>query len=189
MVLEKRNNYNQRINLFIIIQKNMQTKNIMIAFGVLLVLIGGYLVMSRKSEVKENNGTVEAPVVATAGMPVVPANGETPTQEMVVTPAETQGVKEFTMTSWMDKIDGKMAAHFSLKEIVVKKGDKVRINITNTAGDHNFIIDAYGIKSETPLNKEVVVEFTADKAGDFEFYCSKYNHRTIGQTGTLRVIE
>jgi uncharacterized protein (DUF2344 family) len=52
---------------------------------------------------------------------------------MVVTPAETQGVKEFTMTSWMDKIDGKMAAHFSLKEIVVKKGDKVRINITNTA--------------------------------------------------------
>jgi nitrite reductase (NO-forming) len=89
----------------------------------------------------------------------------------------------------MEKIGEKMTAHFSLKEIVVKKGDKVHITITNTAGDHDFNIDAYAIKSETPLNKPTVIEFIADKVGDFEFYCSKYSHRMIGQTGMLRVIE
>lgn len=163
----------------------MQTKNIIIAFGVLVVIIGGYLFASRESD-----KVADAPAVTTAAMPVAMTDGVVPVPEMVIAPTDTAPVvKEFTMTSWMDKIDGKMAAHFSLKEIVVKKGDKVRIKITNTAGDHDFVIDAYGIKSETPLDKEVVVEFTADKVGDFEFYCSKYAHRTIGQTGTLRVTE
>jgi nitrous oxide reductase len=106
-----------------------------------------------------------------------------------ITPATEikSNVKEFKMTSWMDNIDGKMAAHFSLKEIRVKKGDKVRIIITNTAGNHDFVLDEYKLNLETPLNKPVIVEFTADKVGTFEYYCSKYNHRAIGQKGNLIV--
>jgi hypothetical protein len=32
-----------------------------------------------------------------------------------------------------------------------------------------------------------VVEFTADKAGTFEYYCSVGNHRAMGMKGTLTV--
>lgn len=96
-------------------------------------------------------------------------------------------LKEFTMMSWMDKVDGKMAAHFSLNEIKVKKGDTVKIHITNTAGTHDFILDEFGIDMETPLDQTVVVEFVADKVGTFEYYCGKYNHRALGQRGNLIV--
>jgi nitrous oxide reductase len=89
------------------------------------------------------------------------------------------------MTSYYDET-GKW---FSLKEIDVKKGDKVRIKVTNTKGMHNFVIDEYGISQETPLNKETVIEFTADKAGEFVYYCSHPGHREGGQWGTLKVTE
>lgn len=107
--------------------------------------------------------------------------------EVQNTAVGTSTIKEFTMTSWMDKIDGKMAAHFSLNEIRVKKGDTVKIRITNTAGTHDFTLDEFGIKKETPLNQSVDVEFVADKVGTFEYYCSKYNHRALGQRGNLIV--
>jgi heme/copper-type cytochrome/quinol oxidase subunit 2 len=98
----------------------------------------------------------------------------------------TQGdAKEFSMTSYYDET-GKW---FSLKEIDVKKGDKVRIKVTNTKGTHDFNIDEYGIKQMTPLNEETVIEFTADKAGEFKYYCSMPGHRAAGQEGTLKVTE
>lgn len=91
--------------------------------------------------------------------------------------------KEFTMTSYYDD----KGAWFSMKEVRVKKGDLVRIKVTNTKGTHDFVIDAYGVKQETPLNQEVVVEFVADKTGEFEYYCSKPGHRARGQFGKLIV--
>lgn len=94
-------------------------------------------------------------------------------------------VKEFSMTSYYDDA-GKW---FSLKEISVKKGDRVRIKVTNTKGTHDFNIDEYGIKQMTPLNEEVVIEFTADKAGEFTYYCSTPGHRAAGQFGKLIVKE
>lgn len=98
----------------------------------------------------------------------------------------TQGdVKEFSMTSYYDE-KGKW---FSLKEISVKKGDTVRIKVTNTKGTHDFNIDEYGIKQMTPFNEETVIEFTADKVGEFAYYCSMPGHRAGGQVGTLKVTE
>ncbi|MDP3956926.1 MAG: cupredoxin domain-containing protein [bacterium] len=94
-------------------------------------------------------------------------------------------VKEFSMTSYYDDA-GKW---FSLKEISVKKGDRVKIKVTNTKGTHDFNIDEYGIKKVTPLNQEVVIEFTADKTGEFEYYCSMSGHRQAGQFGKLIVKE
>ena len=97
-------------------------------------------------------------------------------------------VREFSMTSWMEmKDDVVTSAYFSLGEMKVKKGDTVRITVTNTAGIHDFVIDEFDVQKETPLNEPVVIEFVADKAGTFEYYCSKYNHRQIGQRGNLIV--
>ncbi|MDO8496139.1 MAG: cupredoxin domain-containing protein [bacterium] len=98
-------------------------------------------------------------------------------------------VKEFSMTSWYEMKDGKAATNFSLKEIKVKKGDTVRIKVTNTKGNHDFSLDEYGIKKPTPLDQEVVIEFKADKVGSFKYYCSMAGHRMMGQEGTLTVEE
>ena len=96
-----------------------------------------------------------------------------------------ESVKEFTMTAYYDPALKKPI--YSLPEMVVKKGDKVKIKITNTMGMHDFTIDEFNINKELPLNEEVVVEFTADEAGEFAYYCSKPDHRKNGQLGTLKV--
>ena len=97
----------------------------------------------------------------------------------------TENVKEFVMTSFYDD----KGVWFSLKEIKVNKGDIVRIKITNIKGNHNFVIDEYGINEITPLDKEVVIEFTANKVGEFIYYCSIPGHRQKGQFGTLKITE
>ncbi len=78
---------------------------------------------------------------------------------------------------------------YSLKDISVKKGDRVRIKVTNTAGMHDFVLDEFGVKQELPLNQEMVIDFVADKVGAFQYYCSKPGHRAGGQWGTLTVSE
>lgn len=101
------------------------------------------------------------------------------------TVVSTGEAKEFSLTSYYDDA-GKW---FSLKEISVNKGDRVRIKVTNIKGSHNFNIDEYGIQKMTPLNEETVIEFTADKVGEFEYYCSMPGHRQAGQFGKLIVKE
>ena len=108
-----------------------------------------------------------------------------PNTDVVKTTENVANVKEFSMTSYYDDT----GVWFSLKEMNVKKGDTVRIKVTNIKGTHDVTIDEYGIKEMTPLNKEVVIEFTADKVGEFIYYCSVPGHRAKGQWGTLRVTE
>lgn len=97
-------------------------------------------------------------------------------------------VKEFTMTSFVEFADGQPKPQFSLKEIAVNQGDKVRIKITVTSGAHNFKIDEFNVYADTQLNQEATVEFTADKAGEFIYYCTKPGHRANGHWGTLKVL-
>lgn len=141
-------------------------------------------------------GCIPAPVEPTANentntVPVVNENMNAATPDANVN-TNTSGpadgaVKEFTMTSFYEIVDGKPKPQFSVKQISVNKGDKVRIKVTNTKGEHDFLIDEFNVAAETPLDKEVVIEFTADKVGDFVYYCSKMQHRALGQWGTLRV--
>ena len=99
-------------------------------------------------------------------------------------------VKEFAIESYTEVIDGKYYPKFSPNEITVNKGDLVRIKITVTKGVHDFKIDEFNVYADTKeLNKEYVVEFTADKAGEFIYYCTKTGHRAAGHWGTLKVVE
>jgi heme/copper-type cytochrome/quinol oxidase subunit 2 len=109
-------------------------------------------------------------------------NGNTAPQEKI-SPETDRSAKEFSTTAYYDET----GVWFSLKEMRVKKGDLVRVHATNTKGMHDFVIDEFGIKKELPLNEEVTFEFTADKTGEFVFYCSKPGHRAKGQWGTLIV--
>lgn len=59
-------------------------------------------------------------------------------------------------------------------EIRVKQGEKVRIVLTALDRKHGFQIKELGIKTDVPKEKEIVVEFVATKAGEFEFKCSVF---------------
>lgn len=79
-----------------------------------------------------------------------------------VNPTDVQaGDKVFTIT-------GKNWDFASDKELVVKKGDKVTINLKNGAGFHTIGNEELGIdvKADAP------VTFTADKAGEYELSCT-----------------
>lgn len=92
----------------------------------------------------------------------------------------TGAVKEFTITG--DNFS------FSPSTIKVKKGDKVKITFINSEGFHDFVIDEFGAATKqlrSPASE--VLEFTADKAGTFEYYCSVGTHRAMGMKGMLVV--
>lgn len=72
--------------------------------------------------------------------------------------------------------------------ITVKKGDKVKITFKSVDGFHDFGIDEYNIiTKQLKSPAEEVLEFTADKTGSFEYYCSVGTHRAMGMWGTLKV--
>ncbi|QQG47363.1 MAG: cupredoxin domain-containing protein [Candidatus Woesebacteria bacterium] len=78
--------------------------------------------------------------------------------------------------------------YFKPDEIRVKVGTKVSILFTNDEGTHDFVIDEFKVKSETIKGGvTTTVEFTPDKTGTFEFYCSIGNHRQMGMKGKLIV--
>lgn len=74
--------------------------------------------------------------------------------------------------------------------ITVKKGEKVKIILNSVTMMHDLNIDELGIKIPvTKTGNSASVEFTADKVGEFEYYCSVGQHRANGQVGKLIVTE
>ncbi len=72
--------------------------------------------------------------------------------------------------------------------IKVKEGDKVRIEFTSTEGFHDWVVDEFGAATEkVNAGGSTFVEFTADKKGTFEYYCSVGKHRENGMKGVFIV--
>jgi nitrosocyanin len=98
------------------------------------------------------------------------------------TPPVTSMVKEFTVSGTNFK--------FTPTTLAVKKGDTVKITFKNTGGVHNFKIDEFNVGTkQIQGGTEETVQFVADKAGTFEYYCSVGTHRQMGMKGTLTVTE
>lgn len=116
---------------------------------------------------------VEAPVVNNENGSVI---SNTSVKGDTIAPV----VKEFTVV-------GKNFA-FEPSLMTAKKGDKVRITFKNENGYHDFVIDEFGVATkQTQAPTIEVIEFTANKTGTFEYYCSVGSHRTMGMKGTLKV--
>src|SRR3989344_1616334 len=132
-------------------------KNTYIVIIVLIVLgAGAWLVLGMKK--------AEAPVGGQLGEK---SNGE---MEGIVNTAPA--VKEFT-------VSGKNFS-FTPSLITVKQGDRVKITFQNSAGFHDFVIDEYGVATKQTQSPTIeVLEFTANKAGSFEYYCSVGTHRAM----------
>jgi len=79
---------------------------------------------------------------------------------------------------------------FSPGSLRVKRGEQVRLSMEAADHDHGFKLDDFNINQKIPKGTTVVVEFTADKAGTFQFRCSSVcgiGHRSM--KGTLVVEE
>jgi plastocyanin len=77
---------------------------------------------------------------------------------------------------------------FSLDEIRVKKGDRVKIVFTNDEGFHDWVIDEFNARTQRlQAVATETVEFVANKSGTFEYYCSVGQHRQFGMRGNLIV--
>lgn len=82
------------------------------------------------------------------------------------------------------------AFYYKPNMLTVKKGEKVKIMFTAIDMMHDFVIDELQVKMPVVKSGNTgSVEFTADKVGTFEYYCSVGKHRANGQVGKLIVTE
>lgn len=63
---------------------------------------------------------------------------------------------------------------FDPKEIRVKQGERLKLRVKSVDVDHGFALSAFGIDQTISAGKETVIEFVADRKGEFPFFCSVY---------------
>lgn len=97
-------------------------------------------------------------------------------------PKPAASVKSFNLTAktWS----------FEPSTITVKKGDTVKLAIKSLDVPHGFALSSFGINKTLNPGETVNVEFVADKAGSFPFFCSvSCGSGHGGMRGTLVVEE
>jgi nitrous-oxide reductase len=71
-----------------------------------------------------------------------------------------------------------LRSHFEPEHVKIKKGQKVKWTITSMESSrdstHGFCIPSYNIAGSIEPGKMITVEFVADKAGVFPFYCLEF---------------
>jgi nitrous-oxide reductase len=71
-----------------------------------------------------------------------------------------------------------MRSHFTPDVLRVKKGDRVILHITNveTGRDttHGFTVSGFNVQTSLEPGEATTVEFVADKAGSYAFYCTEF---------------
>ncbi len=135
---------------------------------------------------QDTSGTGETPSTDAGGAGTIepPATGETSgneTTQQPETPAASD-VKELSVTAkqWS----------FEPASITVKKGTKVNLKITSIDVAHGFSLPDFNVNTRLEPGQETVVEFTPDKVGSFNFFCSVFcGSGHGGMTGTLVVEE
>lgn len=100
-------------------------------------------------------------------------------------PVDVQEKQVFTLSakSFAYVMDG-----VESPDLKVKLGDTVRIDLSVTDGFHDFVIDEFSAATDRiNAGESTFVEFVADKAGTFEYYCSIGAHRAAGMFGKFIV--
>lgn len=88
--------------------------------------------------------------------------------------------KTFTMTAKMFE--------FVPGTITVNEGDTVVLNITSEDVEHGISIPQFGVSETLPVGEMVTVQFVADEAGTYTFFCNVFcgsGHQSM--KGTLVV--
>lgn len=161
-------------------------KNVWIGGSVIVVLVIVAAVLMKGPDDTAQDGDFTAGETETNDLTEGEYATGTPSLEsdtVSVTPAAgaTSEVKELTLTASEFK--------YSQTEIRVKKGDTVKIVLTNDGQmPHDWKVDELNAKTKIINGGQTdTVQFTADKAGTFEYYCSVGQHRQLGMVGKLVV--
>jgi len=162
-------------------------KQILIAGVLILVIVGGgglFLMSQNNPQPKSEVSPSEMTEVTIENTPEIPDDVMVEgSNAAVVSPQAmmSQGnEKEFA-------VDG-MNFSFSVKEMKVKKGYTVQVTFTNKDGMHDWRLDEFSAQTKVlQTGQSETVEFVADKAGTFEYYCSVGQHRQNGMVGKLIV--
>lgn len=129
-------------------------------------------------------GAMYVPKLLNKPVAEVPKMEEKAGTQVTATPATPVEVKDGQITIEAGSF------YFKPNLIKVKKGDKVKVVLNSVSMMHNFYLDEFKVKSENVKSGDSTsFEFTADKAGEFEFYCAIGQHRANGQVGKLIVTE
>ena len=168
-------------------------KNIYIIIIVLVVLVAGamfFLGMGKQAEAPTLDKGIEESGVISNEMPAkdAPSTEETSVMETPTQPGASQNSQNSGTATVKEFVVLGQNFSFTPSMITVKKGDRVKITFKNTFGFHDFKIDEYGVaakQAQSPTTE--VLEFTADKVGSFEYYCSVGTHRAMGMKGVLKV--
>lgn len=153
-------------------------KRLVIAGIIVLALIGGAVLLAG-SGVSDSQPSAPS-TENTDGIGGSP--GETNTPQ----------VKEFKIKGIVvtDQATGQNRPRFDTGEIRVKKGDTVRIEMETVQGFHDWTIDEFNARTkQLAVGQKDTVEFVADKAGTFQYYCSVPGHKQAGMVGNLIVEE
>lgn len=126
-----------------------------------------------------SGGKVSAPTVIGTSSPTSSA-GDTGANTSTEGSVQAPSVKEFTVTG--------QNFSFSPASMTVKKGDTVKITFKNSGGMHDWKIDEFSAGTKVlQVGQQETIQFVADKAGTFEYYCSVGQHRAMGMKGSLIV--
>ncbi len=125
--------------------------------------------------------TPSEPTKIEAKAEVIPTPTE-PAVKPTMPPKTIASIKEFSILAknWV----------FEPATITVKKGDTVKLNIKSVDVNHGLTIAAFNVSTKLNPGETETVEFVADKAGSFSFFCSVFcgsGHREM--KGTLIVTE
>jgi nitrite reductase (NO-forming) len=74
--------------------------------------------------------------------------------------------------------------------LMVHEGETVQINLINGEGaEHDIVVDQYAVRSDRVQAKGAssTLSFTADKSGEFIYFCSVAGHRQAGMEGRIQV--
>jgi len=103
-------------------------------------------------------------------------------QEVIDLTNQSGEVKEVTVTN--------EGYNYMPSRIRVNAGDTVRLTFENGGGFHDWVLDEFDASTRRISGgSTATIEFTADQAGTFEFYCSVGNHRAQGMVGDFVVVE
>jgi len=119
-------------------------------------------------------------IFGSGGSNLVNTNSGNSANGIVANSNSTGEVKEFNLVAnEFEFIPGK---------ITVNKGDRVILHIESLDVEHGIAIPQFGVSQTLPVSENTTVEFVADKAGIYPFYCNVYcgsGHREM--KGTLIV--
>lgn len=145
-------------------------RNVVIGIIAGLLLLGGFwLIQSNRTKTippQTSDQTLSSPQ---------------PTNENLSTDsAQSKTTKEFTVVGTSFKFEPSI--------LRVNKGDTVKITFKNDQGFHDFVLDEFIAKTkQIQAGNQETLQFVANQAGTFEYYCSVGNHRQQGMKGSLIV--